>query len=149
MYRSLALPFCVQFASFAMDEEPPAPSPRESPVKRRESISTPKTSLPEKSWEQIIPEGELRKVEEVEEQRARLELFMGPRRKKQVNYADGMASGEKNEKSGETSQQTGVVRGKGKRGGKVKASKPGGKPCGFSDTEVRRSALKTSSERRV
>jgi chromodomain-helicase-DNA-binding protein 1 len=126
-------------ASFAMDEEPspPTPSVQKSLAKRRESIGMPKTPVQEKSWEQIIPEDERRKVKEVEEQRARLELFMAPRRKKQVNYADGIGSGGKNDKSTETTQQTGVARGKGKRGGKAKGSKSGGKPRGFTDTEIR------------
>ncbi len=117
-----------------MDEEPPPPSQQSSQSKRRESVTTPKTPVADKSWEEIIPEFERQKVEEMEEQRAHLQLYMGPRKKKPVNYADG----DKNEKIGETNQQETVSGGKGKKGVRSKANKGGGKSRGFTDTEVRR-----------
>ena len=63
----------IQVASIAMDED-------EVAGVTQESNSTDEG----KSWSEIIPESEIRKIEEEEEQKKQLELYLPPRNRKTV-----------------------------------------------------------------
>lgn len=76
----------TKVARFTAEDEPPSPvaSPTKPFPERRESVTTPRETVPEKGWDDIIPEADRKKAKEEEEQKKRLQMYMGPRRKKQV-----------------------------------------------------------------
>ena len=63
----------IQVASITMDEDEVAGVTQE-----------PNSTDEGKSWSEIIPESEIRKIEEEEEQKKQLELYLPPRNRKTV-----------------------------------------------------------------
>lgn len=75
-------------ASFAMDEEELAPLPSATPTDGKTFLLSPRGSgqqavvVPEKSWDELIPEEARKKIDEEEKTKEQLELYLPPRRRK-------------------------------------------------------------------
>ena len=72
-FHKALLRLCLQVASIAMDEDDVAGVAQE-----------PNSTDEGKSWSDIIPESDRKKIEEEEEQKKQLELYLPPRNRKTV-----------------------------------------------------------------
>lgn len=79
-------------ASFAMEEDEPAPPPTATPTEGKTFLLSPRGSgqvKVERSWEELIPEDARKRADEEERTREQLELYLPPRQRK-VQVLDGI-----------------------------------------------------------